>query len=336
MKHIYLIIIFLSPLSLCGQSGGKGIYSFLNLPFSAKAASLGGNNISLDDKDPNISLENPGYRADIPNHYAIFNYIWYMTGIKYGNFLYNFKQKSTDNYSIGIRYINYGTFDGRDNIGIPKGIFSAADYSIDLIWNRCIIDSSLSLGSNIKPIFSQLEGYYSFGIAGDIGLFYRLLRYNISAAIVLKNIGKQLKSYSNEIEEIKPDLEIGISKKLAHAPFRFSVTLHHLLDYNLNYELSNTQNLFNGSTTESSQNNLLKSSLKHFIFAAEFMPLKSFSFNFGYNYLRRFEMSVDGANSMAGFSFGFSLKLSKLDFSYGRSTHHIAGGSDLFSLVYKL
>ena len=259
-----------------------------------------------------------------------------MAGINYGNFLYSIKSNSIDNYAIGIKYINYGDFEGRDNAGMKQGTFSAADYSFDILWNRYLIDSSLSIGANIKPIYSQLEEYSSFGIVGDLGFFYKLPQYNMSLAVVLKNVGKQIKSYSNEKETIKPDLEIGITKRLAHAPFRFSITAYHLLDYDIDYEQNNTLNSVSGFSEQSSKNSMLSSSLKHFIFAAEFLPSNSFAINLGYNYLRRFEMSVDGANSIAGFSFGFSLKLSKFYFSYGRSAHHVAGGSDLFSLVYKL
>jgi len=321
---------------LFGQSGGKSVYPFLNLPFSAKVASLGGNIVSLDDKDPNISLENPGYQSGYGNRYAIFNYIWYMAGINYGNFLFNYKPSVTDNYAIGFKYLNYGHFEGRDISGTPQGSFTAADYSLDLIWNRNVIDSVLSIGTNIKPIFSQLEDYSSFGLVADFGLFYHLYKQNLSVGIVLKNLGRQIKAYSQVNEVIRPDLEIGVSKRLAHAPFRFSVTAYHLFDYNLDYDLVQQQSSLSGFSDQVSKNTFLTSALKHFIFAVEFLPSNSFAVNLGYNYLRRSEMSVDGVSSLAGYSFGFSLKLSKFMFSYGRSAYHTAGGSDLFSLVYKL
>ena len=57
---------------------------------------------------------------------------------------------------------------------------------------------------------------------------------------------------------------------------------------------------------------------------------------FGYNYKRRQEMKIDTKTAMAGFSWGFGLKISKFHISYGRATYHLAGASNHFSISTNL
>ena len=61
MKRILLsffLMVALLP-TLFGQSGGEGVFSFLQLTNSAKTAAMGGLQVALPDVDPDLVLLNP-------------------------------------------------------------------------------------------------------------------------------------------------------------------------------------------------------------------------------------------------------------------------------------
>ena len=69
----------------------------------------------------------------------------------------DFKKAGT--FSAGIRYLDYGTFLETDEGGNELGSFTAAEYAFVLGWGKQI-DSSFSVGANLKPIYSKLYIYY--------------------------------------------------------------------------------------------------------------------------------------------------------------------------------
>src|SRR5690554_3282403 len=58
MTRLIIILCFL-PLSLIGQTGGKNAFPFLDLPYNARAASLGRQFITAFDDDINTGVQNP-------------------------------------------------------------------------------------------------------------------------------------------------------------------------------------------------------------------------------------------------------------------------------------
>jgi len=193
---------------------------------------------------------------------------------------------------------------------------------------------------NIKPIYSHLESYNSFGIAADIGITYYKKENDFAASLVAKNIGSQIKPYyKNHYETLFFDLQAGISKKLAHAPFRVNLTAHHLYKWDLRYKIPEdiTQISFaqeQDTTKGKILQNFLDNAMRHIIIGVEFLPLKSFYASVGYNFQKSQEMRLINKSGFTGFSWGFGIKLEKMGFSFGRASYHLAGGSNHFSIYF--
>src|SRR6056297_2350281 len=147
MKNLLTVIIFFFTLQSMAQIGGTHTYSFLDLINSARAASLGGDVIALNDNDLNLTYHNPALLNTEMNQDIVLNYINYFTDINYG-------------------YAAYAT--SLNEKGIITGEFKAAEYAINLIYSRPI-DSSFYFGVNVKPVISTLEKYTSLGIDADFG-----------------------------------------------------------------------------------------------------------------------------------------------------------------------
>ena len=164
------------------------------------------------------------------------NYVNYFAGINYGMTMYSRSFPAIGNFAAGLTYLNYGSFKETDESGNITGTFTAAEYALSLIYSRNI-DSLFTIGANLKPVLSHLEKYTSFGIALDVGASYHSRNKLFSAGLVIKNAGFQITSYAGEAREKLPfEIQAGVSQRLAHAPFRFSLTLRHLEKFDLTYD----------------------------------------------------------------------------------------------------
>lgn len=331
---VFSLILLFIKVNAFSQIGGNTTYGFLDLTNSARVASLGGKNISIRDNDLNLNFHNPALlEAGMANH-MVLNYVNYFAGIHYGYASYAINHPKIGPIAGGLHFINYGSFTGTDPAGILTGTFRAAEYSFNLSWSYKI-DSLLTFGTTFKQIFSFLEKYNSYGLAFDFGLNYYKKANQLSASIVLRNIGTQVNTYYKgaDGEPIPFEILAGVSKKLEHAPFRFSLVFHHLENYNLYHEKNtNPENIAINSNSLSSFERIGAEFLSHIIAGAEFIPTQNFYLNVGYNYLRRQELKIEERVSTVGFSWGFGLKVRKYYISYGRATYHVAGASNHFSV----
>lgn len=335
MKKLLLIIPgLLFFLNLKAQVGGTHTYDFLNLIHSARVSALGGDVIAINDNDFNLTYHNPALLSSEMNHDMVLNYVNYFSDINYGYAAYATNIKDYGVFSGGINYINYGTFIAADEKGLITGEFKAAEYAINLIYSRAL-DSTFRVGVNVKPIISTLEKYTSIGLAADLGIVYNKPQSLFTAALVIKNIGTQLKTYTSTRESLPFNIQLGISQKLRHAPLLFSVTFDHLERWDLTYEKPKEESSLDGFTEEETQSTIDKVAdqfMRHVIVGLEFSPIQNLYLRAGYNYRRRQEMLIESKTSTIGFSWGFGVKISKFNLSYGRATYHLAGASNHFSV----
>ncbi len=313
------------------QTGGDNIYEFLNLTHSGLVSSLGGTNVSLQGNDLNLAYHNPALLNSGMNKSLALNYVNYFAGINYGLAMYSRSFPKAGNFAAGLTYLNYGTFTETDASGVITGNFSAAEYALSLIYSR-EIDSVFSIGLNFKPVLSQLEKYSSVGFAFDIGGSWHNSGNLFSAGIVLKNIGYQLTTYAGEGHQKLPfEIQAGLSQKLAHAPFRFSLTLRHLEKFDLTYQYNETI----PSENNKASSGFFENSMRHVILGVELIPHKNFYISAGYNYQRRRELEIESKTSTVGFSWGFGINTSFLNIEFGRAIYHLAGSSNNVSLIIR-
>jgi len=338
-KQLLFLFFFLTFATFSfGQIGGTAIWEFLNFPTSARVASLGGANISLQD-DLNMAFYNPALlNSDMNNHFAI-NYVAYFADISISSFAFAHHWDKWGTFDVNLINMNYGKFIAADEQGNITGDFRATEYSVELGWSKKI-DSSFSVGLNIKQISSVLETYHSYGIAADLGLNYYSPVYLLSTSLVIKNTGYQIETYEGNNHEPLPfEIQLGITKKLAHAPFRVSITATHLEKFDMTYTITDpnaTSQILGSAPQQSQWLTFADKAMRHLVFGVELVPIKNFFFNMGYNYQRQKEMSIDTKGGFVGFSWGFGLKLYKFNVSYGRASYSLAGASNHFSISTNL
>ena len=322
---------------VCSQTGGRGTYGFLDLPVSARVASLGGTATAIYDDDINVAIFNPAaLNASMDNQLAL-SYVNYFAGINYG---YSAYAKSTEKYGTfmgGIQYINYGKFTRAEENGERVGEFRAGEYALNLGW-AYQLDSNFSIGAILKPIYSSMADVYSFGISTDIAAAYYTKERDFAATLILRNFGTTLISYREDNRENLPfEIQAGVSKRVKNAPFRLMLSFTNLQTFDLTYTDSTAININPLTGQEENDNpSFFNKSVRHLVTGVEFIPSENFHVRLGYNFQRGNEMSVDSRLSLAGFSWGLGFRVKKFHLSYGMATYHIAGASHHITIATNL
>ncbi len=336
-KPVLTAIIVFCALSLFAQIGGTGVYQFLNLPVSSRTSALGGVLNCVKDDDVSLAIQNPGLlNPSMDNHFEI-SYINYIAGVNFGTVAYaktfdSAGKKGT--FMAGMQYINYGTIIQADDVGNILGTFTPGEYNYFIgygnQWRR------FSYGAQLKFIYSSLaSSYTSTGLAMDLGGFYASKDGDFTTALVLRNMGAEIKPYDVTREPLPFEIQGGISEKLKHLPLRISVILQHLEVFDMSYINTNAPVQTDLTTGQPIVQTvpLSQKIAEHFIFAGELMPGKNFFIRFGYNYQRRVELTIPDDAGFVGFSYGFGFKISKFNISYGRAAYHISAASNTFTIT---
>ena len=340
-----LLLLILCNL-LLAQRGGDNAFEFVNLPHSARYAALGGQQISVQDNDIAQVYLNPAMLSPVMDNQFSVNYIHYLKdiGVNYGYVAYGKNLDDKANLAIGLKYVNYGKFDYADATGYRSGAtFNASDYLLHVSYSYAFIENRLTAGMSLKPLFSDYESYNSFGLATDLGLNYWSKSGLVSTSLVFKNVGYQLKTFesSQDRESLPFEIQMGVSTRLAHAPFRISVLARHLEKWNLTYQTEQEKkDAIDPITGEEKKKSILDeygdNILRHLSFGLEILPSDKFQIQIGYNHKRRKELKVSNGGGTTGFSIGASLHLKKVSVSYARMTYHAAGASDFITLRFNI
>ncbi|MBP7985352.1 MAG: type IX secretion system protein PorQ [Bacteroidaceae bacterium] len=285
-------------------------YNFLRLPVSAHAAALGGDNITIIEDDPTLIFNNPALASSVSDKTINLNYMTYMEGTKTASASYIMAIKERGTLGLSAQYMDYGDIKEVTDNNVETGTFSATDISLAGTF-AYELGKHLVGGVTTKFITSHIAGYNSIAMGVDIGINYYNEKNMLSISAVARNLGGQLKAYNDEYENIPFDLQAGVTKKLANAPFRFSFTVVDLTHWDA-------------------------SLINHCVFGADIILSKTVYLAAGYNPRRNNEMKIEDSSHGAGWSFGGGLQLErfKLQISYGK--YHLSSSSLLFNFSYNI
>ena len=321
MKFRITILLLLMINHLNAQTlGGNSVFNFLKLPNTPQLTSLGGINVSQSSNDIGLAFNNPALLK--PEMHTQMNAVFnsFYAGIKTWHLSLGYHdQKLNTNFCWGLNYFNYGNIQQTDDAGNMLGSFWPVDWVMQFSASRSYLEK-WNYGATLKFINSDYGQYHSNGMAIDVGVLYSDSEKLITASILAKNMGFQLKKYDGTGPDDLPfDLQIGITKRLKNAPFSFSITAYHLHRFNMQYN-DTVFNNENGFTSGSSKKFSFNKLFGHFVFATTIYAGDKLEFTAGYNYLRRQELNVGSSgNGLNGFSMGVGVILDKLQIRYARA-----------------
>ncbi len=333
MKKLIIVLCILCTTAGFSQLGGRATYQFLNLISSPRQAALGGKVITNYDYDPDSALYNPAtinYKMD---KQLSANYVNFLADINYGTASFAYLvDRHTQVLHAGVTYINYGSFDGRDESGAPTGDFGGGEAALSVGYARNIPRTNFHVGANVKFITSQLAEFNSIGGAVDLGVIYNYEDWDLNAAFVIRNIGTQFTPFVDTFEKLPLEIDAGISQIVPNVPIRWHLTFENLQLWNIAFENEARGTTdFDGNVT-SEEIGFLDNVIRHTIVGVELFPDSGFNLRFGYNFRRSEELRIINQRSFAGISAGFGIKINKVRFNYAFARFNSAASSSFFGI----
>lgn len=282
-------------------------YNFLKLDVDARSSSMAGSFVSMED-DANLIFYNPAGLSTITGKRASVGFFKYLLDINSGNVAYAQQYKDYGYFGVGIRYINYGTFDKYSEDLENLGTFGANDIAVSLGY-AYKYEERFNFGGNLKYIYSKYDEYGSSAIAFDAGALVQVPEYLMSVGASILNVGTQIDSYIDTKEKLPMDIRFGITKKLEHLPLTVNIGFCRLGD---DYD-----KFFNR--------------FKNLIIGGEFNINEYVNLRLGYNNQQRQDLKTGTSLGLAGFSAGLGIKYEDkyfFDYSFNSlgkigSTHRI-------------
>lgn len=320
-------ILTLSIVNGYSQTGGLNSFESLNYLYSARQLGLSGNIISIRDKDINTVFSNPAsLNIKMVNRGSI------SENIRTGNVnagALNYSRAFGKIYTAAnFRYLSYGYQRRTDVNGVDLGSFSPGDFILGAS-AATLINPRMSIGATFNILYSQLDNYTAFGNSIDIGGQYFNEDKNLVFSGVVKNLGLQWKSYTSNKAPLPLEVQLGLSKKLSHAPLRFHVTAQHLQKWDLSYNDPNAKDKVDpltGDTIKVKHANFVEKVVRHALIQTEFLFGEKFHMRVGLDIQRRMELKVVNRPGLAGFSFGAAFYMKRFSFEYGWAIYSAAGG----------
>lgn len=309
-KNIIIVVLLLLWAKSQAQEDNS-VFQFLKLPFSSHAAALGGENISIIEDDLTMAMNNPALLSCVADKTLNLNYMLYIEGVNAASAAFSRVAGDRSTWAVAAQLVNYGTMKETTPDNIVTGTFSAKDMAFSGIYTYDLSDY-WSGGVKANLIYSNYEKFSSFAIGVDLGMNYYNQDKDFSFSLVARNLGGQIKAFEDKHEKLPIDVQVGITKRLSHAPFRISATLYSLTDWK-------DSKFFD-----------------HAVVGLDFIPTDNFYVALGYNFRRASEMKINGSSHWAGLTAGAGIQIKRFKLGVSYAKYHISASSFLFNLAMTL
>lgn len=309
----FILCLLVSVLTVAQE--GKTVFNFLRLPHSAHATALGGENITSIEDDLTLAFQNPALLSNVADKSLSLTYTSYIEGSKVASAAFSRQAGKRSSWAASVQYMDYGEITETDIANNELGKVSAKDMAFMGSYSY-LLSERWSGGVTAKIIHGNYADYTSFAIGVDLGINYFKEESDFSASLVFKNLGGQIKAFDDKHEKLPMNLQLGFTKRLAHAPIRLSATLDDLTHWESAY--------FNPDGKDISFGDLL---LNHLIVGIEVAPSNTFYLAAGYNFKRGNDLKVDGGSKWTGATLGGGLKLKRIKLGVAYANYHTAASS---------
>ncbi len=316
MRYLRLFVLLLAAGAqwLWAGSGITSGFEFLRTDYSPRSAAMAGSYGTMRG-DVNGLFVNPAGMAFLQTQQFGFNYSNYIQDINGGTALYSRLVPQWGVVSVGIIYMDYGTFREMDAFAAPTGNeFTANDFALAVgLANH--LSAEFTYGVNLKYAFSKIEQYSASALALDFGLMYDApFLEDFNLAVTLNNLGANFEYYSGVKESLPLRLNVSGSKILEHLPLEISFSLN---DLNMD--------------SETFWDRFLRFSV-----GGEFRVSKLLRLRLGYNHALHTDLSDDSFTASdgkyGGLSAGLGIRWKTLELNYAYANYSILGNIHRFGI----
>lgn len=328
---VAVVVIALGAKEATAQNTSSG-YGFLDIPISTHAYALGGVNTTLIDNDIMLADQNPALIGPEIGMQAAVSYMHYLGSGNFGGVRFGKEAGDRAAWVAGIRYLNYGSFDGYLPDGTSTGSFTPTDIVFEGTYSHDITDR-LRGGVSYRMIYSNYEQYNAFAMAVDAGINYYNEEKDLSFSAVLTNMGGQVKRFDTQYNRLPFDLRLGYMQTLGNSPFQLSINAWHLTRWKLPYCTHSSENPEEDFKEKSG---FMSNLFRHLVFGLQYAPSDRFYLGVGYNYKTRTDMSAYQRSALSGFSLGAGIKVSTFAVGLSYAVPHKSGSTLMLNLTWNI
>ena len=324
MKRYWIFTLLALAITTAHAQDGTTAFTFLRLPHSAHATALGGENITTIHDDLTLAFHNPALLSNVSDKTLHLGYTSYIEGSKVASAAFSRQFGARSAWAAAVQYMDYGDIKETDINNNELGDLSAKDIAVMGMYNYLLSDR-WSGGVTAKVVHGNYAEYTSYAIGIDLGVNYFHEESDFSASLTFKNLGGQIKTFDDHHEKMPMNLQLGFSKRLAHAPIRISATLDDLTHWKSAY--------YNPTGKKIKFGDLL---LNHLVIGVEVAPSERFYIAGGYNCKRANELKVNGGSKWTGATIGGGLALKRIKLGVAYANYHTAASSLVMNFGMKI
>ncbi len=288
----------------------------LRIEPSARTAALGGSYAAVADGDVNALFYNPAISGPATSQTTSVSYLNHLSDLNAGSVAYSHTAGGLGTtLHGGLRFAHWGTFEGRDKNGNKTGDFGAGETVLTGGAARPLGERT-RYGASVHVIHAYIDQSRALALALDLGGLYRVPEHQLTIGGALRHLGGMLDGFDGTREPLPLDLQLGVSKQLAHLPLLLTMT---------GYDLTNLSRGINGGGT-------VDHVLGHLTFGAELQPVDALRLRVGYNHRRSTELALTDRFDLAGIGLGFGITVSALTVDYSYNSWSSLGGLHQFTL----
>lgn len=241
-------------------------------------------------------------------------------------------------WHTGLRNLGYGTFTGRDPVGVETGSFSASDVA----WVSGIsvpLDTNLTVATTLWAGQSGLAERRSAFAQVDISANYYRRDRQLRLAVMWRPWGgMRTSNAAGSSGRFSPDMRMSLTKGFQNAPFVFYTTYDEMQQWDLAPEgyYDDSIDPLTGDTLSSGTWAFGDRLLRHLTIGTGLKISENLGFRFGYHHRRRQELRLANAPGTAGFAWGIDFKVRRFHLAVARNTYHTAGASTHLSIRTRL
>lgn len=324
-KPALILLFWMQAGFLFAQSDES--FQFLNLPIGARVASLGGVVNSSTDEDVNLFLSNPALLDSANDNHVSWSYLGFYADVKYNALAYARTFDRAGTFGIGVQHLSYGSFDSYDDAGNSVGTFNANETALVVSHSHQV--SLFQMGASLKFAHSGIYTYNSSALLLDFGGTFIHPEKEFIVSLLFKNLGFMLSDYTGTSNSSLPsDLQVGLTFKPEHMPFRFTFTGYDLLSLNESY--------YDESLTNQSKPGTVDRFFRHINIGTEILFGPNFNIRLGYNHKVRKELSLTEKSGLSGISMGLMARIKAFELSYTFTNYHVDSGRSYFTITSNL
>lgn len=276
-------------------------YDFLRTDIGARPSAMGGAFVAVRGDIHSINY-NPAGLSALHERQGTVSYLNHLLDFQSG-FLGYVQPIRKGTGAVAINFYDFGTFEGRDENDLETGDFGANGLVLSAGYSEEVLQN-FSVGLTGKYIRFQIDNFNASAVAADLGAIYSLPQQALSFGFGIFNLGTTTSAFIDTKDDLPMNLQLGFTKNLEHLPVMVSGALVKFNDENLDFRI--------GGEISVSEKLLLR---------------------LGYNSVGQDQNVDTDKDKFAGVSFGFGVKLNKINLDYSLSSFGEVGSLNRLSVI---